>query len=74
MNIPVLSPQQSAEWDRRAEASGSDLASLMETAGRAVAGIIASRFPGPVANGVLVAAGLGNNGGDGWSLPGHCIG
>ena len=66
MNIPVLSPQQSAEWDRRAEASGSDLASLMETAGRAVAGIIASRFPGPVANGVLVAAGLGNNGGDGW--------
>lgn len=38
----------------------------METAGRAVASALATRFQDRLAQGVLVAAGIGNNGGDGW--------
>lgn len=38
----------------------------MESAGRAVAALLTTRFPRPVRQGVLVAAGPGNNGGDGW--------
>jgi NAD(P)H-hydrate epimerase len=38
----------------------------MESAGRAVAGIAAARFPEQLRHGVLVACGSGNNGGDGW--------
>jgi len=68
MFIPVLSPEQSAEWDRRAEAAGIELATLMETAGRSSAAVLAARFPQAVGQGVLVACGTGNNGGDGWVL------
>ncbi len=66
--IPVLSPQQAAEWDHRAVAAGIAEASLMECAGRAVAGIISDRFGAMLGagRGVLVACGSGNNGGDGW--------
>ena len=39
--LPVLSPQQSADWDRRADATGIALATLMESAGRAAALVIA---------------------------------
>lgn len=66
--VPVLSPQQSADWDRRAEQAGIDLATLMDAAGRAAAHVVATRFPQETATGVLVATGLGNNGGDGWVL------
>src|SRR5713226_2225786 len=38
----------------------------METAGRAVAQVLVSQFPNVVSGGVLIAAGAGNNGGDGW--------
>src|SRR2546422_3885022 len=38
----------------------------MEAAGRAVAQVIAREFPEVIARGVLIAAGAGNNGGDGW--------
>jgi len=38
----------------------------MEAAGRAVAGVLAREYPEALADGVLVAAGFGNNGGDGW--------
>jgi NAD(P)H-hydrate epimerase len=64
--IPVLSPAESADWDHQAEAAGIDLAQLMEAAGRAVAVVLAERWPERVGQGVLVAAGTGNNGGDGW--------
>jgi len=64
--IPVLSPRQSAEWDRQAEAAGIELATLMDAAGRAVAAVAAARFPDRLRSGVLVATGTGNNGGDGW--------
>ena len=66
MPIPILSPEQSAAWDRRAEAEGIALSLLMEAAGRAAAGVLAERFPFRLGAGVLVAAGPGNNGGDGW--------
>lgn len=64
--IPVLTPQQSNNWDRLAVSAGVELATLMENAGRAAAVVLASRFGHLLRSGVLVAAGPGNNGGDGW--------
>ena len=66
--LPVLSPQQSAAWDRAAVAAGIELATLMECAGRAVAVVAADRYPAAIRDGVLVAVGPGHNGGDGWVL------
>ena len=40
----------------------------METAGRAALQVLASRLPDRLSGGVLVATGVGNNGGDGWVL------
>lgn len=68
MHIPVLTPEQSAEWDRRAEAAGIAVATLMDAAGRGCAAVIAARFGPSLSGGVLVASGTGNNGGDGWVL------
>src|SRR4051794_12319806 len=64
--LPVVSPEQSATWDQQAVAAGIDLATLMESAGRAVAAVLAARYAHRLGDGVLVAAGPGNNGGDGW--------
>jgi NAD(P)H-hydrate epimerase len=64
--LPVLSPEQSAAWDQAAEAAGISLATLMENAGRACAVVLARRFGPALGQGVLVAVGPGNNGGDGW--------
>ncbi len=66
MPIPVLSPDQSSAWDQTAEAAGISLATLMESAGRAAAAVLARRFARALGQGVLVAVGPGNNGGDGW--------
>lgn len=65
-SIPVLSPAQSADWDARATREGIALATLMESAGRAVADLVTQEFPQQVRQGVLIAAGTGHNGGDGW--------
>ncbi len=64
--LPVLTPDQSSAWDRTAVAAGIEPATLMECAGRAVLAVFAPRFATHVAEGVLVAAGPGHNGGDGW--------
>jgi len=64
--LPVLSPDQSSAWDQTAEAAGISLATLMESAGRAAAAVLARRFAPALGQGVLVAVGPGNNGGDGW--------
>ena len=64
--IPVLSPEQSEEWDRQAVAARVSRATLRSGAGQAVASIVAMRHSGAALRGVLVAAGTGNNGGDGW--------
>lgn len=66
--LPVLTPAQSRAWDALAEQSGIALATLMESAGRAVLHVLLQAFPGPARHGVLVAAGTGHNGGDGWVL------
>ncbi|HTS88283.1 MAG TPA: NAD(P)H-hydrate dehydratase [Gemmatimonadales bacterium] len=66
MILPVLTPDESAAWDRRAEAEGIPLATLMDAAGRAVAEVLGVRFGDRLPNGVVVVAGPGNNGGDGW--------
>lgn len=66
--LPVLTPQQSSAWDRKAAAAGIEPATLMECAGRAVLGVLAARFAGRMSEGVLVAAGPGHNGGDGWVM------
>ena len=63
--IPVLSPEQSAGWDAQAESAGIALATLMETAGRATAAVIAERYRTELRHGVLVAAGPGHHGGGG---------
>jgi ADP-dependent NAD(P)H-hydrate dehydratase / NAD(P)H-hydrate epimerase len=64
--IPVLSPEQSNAWDQLATSAGIELATLMESAGRAVTVVLADRYASLLRAGVLVAAGPGNNGGDGW--------
>lgn len=64
--IPVLTSEQSRAWDTAAAAAGRALGTLMESAGRAVARVIAERYATRCRQGVLVATGPGNNGGDGW--------
>jgi NAD(P)H-hydrate epimerase len=65
----VIDALQAAEWDARARRQAKIPSRvLMESAGRGVAETIVREFgaaPG-LAAGVLVAAGHGNNGGDGW--------
>jgi hydroxyethylthiazole kinase-like uncharacterized protein yjeF len=67
-SIPVLTPEQSNRWDELAASAGIQRVTLMESAGRAGAIELAERFAHLLRNGVLVAAGPGNNGGDGWVM------
>lgn len=63
----VLTAEQAAEVDRRTIFDvGIPGLVLMETAGRGVARVVAQRWPDALARGVVVVAGPGNNGGDGF--------
>ncbi len=64
MMIELLSNAEMAAADRLAIAGGVAGIDLMEQAGRAVADAVAARHP--VASLVIVVAGPGNNGGDGF--------
>lgn len=64
--LPVLAPQDATAWDQRAAHAGIHLATLMDAAGRGAAHVIAARYASLLPGGVIVAAGSGDNGGDGW--------
>jgi ADP-dependent NAD(P)H-hydrate dehydratase / NAD(P)H-hydrate epimerase len=69
--VPVLSASEAAAWDSRARTQYRVPSRvLMEAAGRACAGVLVREFPAVLApgGGILVVAGAGNNGGDGWVL------
>ena len=60
----VLDVARVGELEQAIAATGTSLATLMERAGRAVADEVRLRRPEPCS--VVVLAGSGNNGGDGW--------
>ena len=69
--IPVLSASEAAAWDTAARTQYRVPSRvLMETAGRATVQVLVAELPDAITGGggVLVAAGAGNNGGDGWVI------
>jgi hydroxyethylthiazole kinase-like uncharacterized protein yjeF len=67
--IPVLSASEAAAWDAAARTQYRVPSRvLMETAGRAVVQVLVAELSDASTAGVLVAAGAGNNGGDGWVI------
>ncbi|MEX2156005.1 MAG: NAD(P)H-hydrate dehydratase [Gemmatimonadales bacterium] len=67
--VPVLAASDAAAWDSLARTQYRVPSRvLMETAGRAAALVLLAEFPAATSGGVLVVAGAGNNGGDGWVL------
>ncbi|MFN8035051.1 MAG: NAD(P)H-hydrate dehydratase [Acidimicrobiia bacterium] len=63
--LPVVTPAEMAEADRRAVASGTAASVLMDRAGRAVAWAVRRRLEGTYGRRVVIVCGKGNNGGDG---------
>ena len=67
--IPVLSASEAAAWDAAARTQYRVPSRvLMESAGRAVVQVLVTELSDASSGGVLVAAGAGNNGGDGWVI------
>src|SRR5688500_9039393 len=66
MPVRVVSAAESAERDRAAIESGTPSRTLMQRAGAGAAAEIVRRFGSRLSEGILVFAGAGNNGGDGW--------
>jgi NAD(P)H-hydrate epimerase len=67
--VPVLSASEAAAWDAAARTQYRVPSRvLMETAGRAAVQVLADEMPSVISGGVLIAAGAGNNGGDGWVM------
>ena len=62
----VVSAAGAAAADAAAVEAGVPSRALMRCAGAAAAAEIAGRFPELLADGVVIATGAGNNGGDGW--------
>ena len=67
--IPVLAASEAAAWDAAARTQYRVPSRvLMEAAGRATVQVLVTELPEATTGGVLVAAGAGNNGGDGWVI------
>ncbi len=67
--VPVLSASEAGAWDSAARTQYRVPSRvLMETAGRALVQVLVGEMPSAVGGGVLIAAGAGNNGGDGWVM------
>jgi NAD(P)H-hydrate epimerase len=62
---PILSPAEASALDRAAQERGISVETLMEEAGREVAGAAARLTGGTYGRRAVVVAGKGNNGGDG---------
>ncbi|MBN2265971.1 MAG: NAD(P)H-hydrate dehydratase [Candidatus Aminicenantes bacterium] len=70
--MKILTAAEMRDIDRTAiEGLGIPGIVLMENAGRGIAGAIMSRFPGIAAERIVVVAGKGNNGGDGFVAARH---
>ena len=63
--IPVLTPSESTDVDRRSRERGITVEQLMENAGREVARVAAEIAGGTYGRRAVVVCGKGNNGGDG---------
>jgi ADP-dependent NAD(P)H-hydrate dehydratase / NAD(P)H-hydrate epimerase len=64
----VVNGPEAAAIDAATIAAGVPSRALMQRAGAAAAAEITQRYPGLLSRGVLVLAGPGNNGGDGWVI------
>ena len=66
--VPVVDAAASAALDAAAIAGGTPSRALMQRAGAAAAAELSRRCADRLGDGVLVLAGAGNNGGDGWVI------
>lgn len=66
--LPVVTSAEAAARDASAIGAGIPSRALMQRAGAALASEVALRFRSELERGVVVFAGPGNNGGDGWVI------
>lgn len=66
MPARVASAAETRAWERSTIESGISSAQLMRRAGHGAASIIGARYEHAARSGVVIYAGPGNNGGDGW--------
>src|SRR5688500_6824353 len=70
MPVRVVSAEESARRDQAAIEGGTPSRTLMQRAGAGAAQAMTRKFGARLNEGVLVFAGSGNNGGDGWVVAG----
>ena len=68
--VQAVTAAESTAAEQRAIAAGIPSRTLMQRAGAAAAKSISGRYAGRLRNGVVIFAGSGNNGGDGWTVAG----
>jgi len=72
--VDTITPEEMDRIDRESERLGVPRILLMENAGRAVAEYVRNRLRDPAGRLVVVVAGTGNNGGDGFAAARHLAG